>query len=197
MGYTKLGSGTVTLAAGDLEVGAVEVKNDADDTRAKVLTSSSAAGTTVGLAVADGNLHDSLGAVGAAADADGVLHGQLRYANDDLDTIAGDTTSLDGKVPDIAGQTFDATALVDQLALTTSADKSAQLSNGVYRIESDVDCYILQADTDAGTDLATYANGHFLAGGQPEWITVSGSTNDYLAALVVAGSGVLTISGPF
>ena len=90
-----------------------------------------------------------------------------------------------------------ATALVDQLALTTSADKSAQLSAGVYRICSSADCYILQADTDADTDLATYADGHFLGAGIPEFITVSGATNDYLAALVVSGSGVLTISGPF
>lgn len=106
-------------------------------------------------------------------------------------------SALNAKTPDIAGQTFDATALVDQLALTTSADTSSQLSNGVYRICSTADCYILQADSDAGTDLATYANGHFLGAGLPEFIAVTGATNDYLAALVTVGTGVLTISGPF
>ena len=47
-----------------------------------------------------------MGAVGAASDIDGVVHGQLRYLGDylttidsDTNTIQGDTTSIDGKTP--------------------------------------------------------------------------------------------------
>mgnify|MGYP001362313866 CR=1 FL=1 len=90
----------VILTTGDLEIGAVEIKNATDDVRAVVQAASSAADTTVGLAVADGNLHTSLGAVGAAADPDGVLHAQLRSIAEGVDNLptalgsAADAASL-------------------------------------------------------------------------------------------------------
>jgi len=190
MGNQGYGPESAVLEAGDVEIGAVEIKNATDDTRAVVGAASGVDSTTVSLAVADGNLHDSLGAVGAASDADGVVHGQLRYLAEALAALVADMAQ-------VTDQTFNATKLVDQLALTTSADKSAQLSAGRYRIVATADCYFLQADTDAGTDLATYANGHLLPAGVVDYITVTGATDDYLAALVVSGTGVLTISGPF
>ena len=49
-----------------------------------------------------------MGAVGAASDIDGVVHGQLRYLGDylttidsDTNTIQSDTTSIDGKTPSL------------------------------------------------------------------------------------------------
>lgn len=90
----------VTLTTGDLEIGAVEIKNATDDTRAVVGAASSAAGASLALYTADGNLHDSLGAVGAAADPDGVIHGQLRSIAENTDALpaalgsAADAASL-------------------------------------------------------------------------------------------------------
>jgi hypothetical protein len=78
---------SATLVAGDLQIGAVEIKDATTSARAVVGAASSAGSATVGLAVADGNLHDSLGAVGAAADPDGVLHGQLRSIAENTDTL--------------------------------------------------------------------------------------------------------------
>jgi hypothetical protein len=139
-----------------------------------------------------------LGAVGAASDVDGVLHGQLRYIGEGMALEAGgNLAAIASDVAQVNNQSFTAAKLVDQLALTTSADTSAQLSAGRYRIATTADCYFLQADSDAGTDLATYADGHFLPAGAIDYITVTGATDDYLAALVTTGTGVLTISGPF
>ena len=77
----------ITLTTSDLQIGAVEIKNDSTDDRAKVQAASSTVDTTVALAVADGNLHTSLGAVGATADPDGVIHGQLRSIAENTDTL--------------------------------------------------------------------------------------------------------------
>jgi hypothetical protein len=109
----------------------------------------------------------------------------------------GNLAAAAADLAQMTDQSFTAAKLADQLALTTSADTSVQLSAGRYRICADASCYFLQADSDAGTDLATYADGHFLPIGGVEYITVTGATDDYLAALVTAGTGVLTISGPF
>ena len=46
----------VTLVAGDLEIGAVEIKNATSDVRAVVQAASSAGTAVVGLATADGNI---------------------------------------------------------------------------------------------------------------------------------------------
>ena len=145
----------VTLNAGDIEIGAVELKNATTDDRADINdantarttathvlavqgidaagnvldTASLATETTandiyseasdintktpsLGTAVMTGSVPTTLatddtqmGAVGAAADVDGNVHGQLRFIGEavdgleaDIATIAGDTTSLDSKI---------------------------------------------------------------------------------------------------
>jgi hypothetical protein len=115
--------------------------------------------------------------------------------------------NLDALVEDSAGamdHVYDATNAADALSLSTSADKSSQLSSGWYVISANATCYFLQADSDADTDLDTaiavgapYVGTHMLPLGSSRLIKVTGSTNDYLAAAVLSGSGVLTISGPF
>ena len=50
------GSITVTLASGDIEIGAVELKDATTDTRAKIITGSSIVSTDVAIAVHDANV---------------------------------------------------------------------------------------------------------------------------------------------
>lgn len=90
------------------------------------------------------------------------------------------------------------------LALSTSAAITAQLSNGWYLISADSTARFLQADSDADTDLdaaitagSPYDGTHLLPLGGARLIKVTGATNDYLAMVVLSGSGHATVSGPF
>jgi hypothetical protein len=210
-------NGTVTLTGADIQIGATENKDGETDARGKVRATGSIAegdivvgvqapvlGITTAAAVvtdAAGTLQQYLrglvklfaaripASLGSKADANALPVTQSTEDKAVLAAIAADIAQLNN-------QPHSAAKLVDALALTTTADESSQLSTGHYLIASDVDCYILQADSDAGTDLATYADGHLMLAGY-KLIQVTGATDDYLAALVRAGSGVLTISGPY
>jgi hypothetical protein len=59
-------SGGNTLNTGDLEIGAVEIKNGADDTRAIVKAGNTAATTDVALVVADANVKSDTAAIKTA-----------------------------------------------------------------------------------------------------------------------------------
>jgi hypothetical protein len=81
----------------------------------------------------------AFGSVGAAADVDGVVHGQLRYIGEALDSVVSPLLGLDktsyGNVTDVA---------TDQISLSSdaSAATGATIAAGLYIITSNVDCHI-------------------------------------------------------
>lgn len=78
----------VTLTTGDVEIGAVEIKNSTDDTRA-----------TVGANGLYTDVRASALPTGAATETTlGLAEGHLGTIDTNSGTIAGDTTSIDGKI---------------------------------------------------------------------------------------------------
>lgn len=78
--------GAVTISAGDIQIGAVEIKNDSDDTRAKV-GAGTAANALRGVEASDSPLVTALGATAdavVAAGAAGSLSAKLRAISRDL-----------------------------------------------------------------------------------------------------------------
>jgi hypothetical protein len=122
------------------------------------------------------------GAVGAASDHDGVIHAQLRYANDylttidsDTNTIQGDTTSIDGKTPALG-----TAAMVGSVPMTLATDDT---QFGAVGAATDVDGnihgqlrYIGEAlDTviailpgASGSGYQSYIDANFVVGDSPQ-----------------------------
>jgi hypothetical protein len=75
---------------------------------------------------------------------------------------------------------------------TTTAALSTALSAGYYRLVSDIDVWFIQCGG-SGTGAAT-TNTHFLPSGSREYMAVTGSSDQNVAAITDAGSGTLWIS---
>lgn len=100
------------------------------DANGKVLnvgTAAMAASAPVTMATDD----TQFGAVGAASDVDGNLHGQLRYIGETANAIEGDTTSIDNKTPALG-----AAAMVAASPVTLATDDTHY---GAVGAASDVD----------------------------------------------------------
>ena len=124
-------AGSVTLTAGDIQIGAVEIKNAADDTRAKVLAASTAAGATdTPLVVA---LHPS-SPLGAGSAAIGKLAANTGVDIGDVDVTsiaAGDNNIGNVDVVTVGGQspTFGAGAVAAGTQRVTMASDSPDVSS--------------------------------------------------------------------
>jgi len=176
--YTNQAPAAVVTVS-DVQIGAVELKNAADDTRAVVQAASSAADTTVGLAVADGNLHTSLGAVGATSDVDGVLHGQLRYAGEAVDLLK---TAL--KVRAVQPNL---TVAPSSIAIDTTTAKVTGLTVGTtYAVYTSAPCFV-KVGADAVTAATTDA---YLEPGMVfAWAPTADNTDDGIAAIASVAGG--------
>jgi len=142
-----------TLEVGDIEIGAVELKNSDSDVRANILAANTARTTaTVVLATQDvdsnGLVHDlgtgamavsqpitlatddtQYGAVGAASDVDGNVHGQLRYIGEAVDGLESSvpTPYANFKSPDDFSATYTSNVTIT-LAGTPATFTSDQIS---------------------------------------------------------------------
>jgi hypothetical protein len=172
----------ITLTTSDLQIGAVEIKNATTDDRAVVQAASSTADTTVALAVADGNLHTSLGAVGAAADAYGVLHGQLYYLNGKLDALATDMAKLEARIAQPNMLVAPSSIAID----TTTARVTGLTVGTTYMVYTSAPCFI-----EVGPDNveAATTNTYIEPGMVFCWTPTADNTDDGIAAIAAVAGG--------
>jgi hypothetical protein len=202
MSYTKLGSGTVTLSTGDVEIGAVEVKNASTDDRAAVKTASTVADTDKALAVADPNLDAKvpalgvaasaasspvvlasddahLGAVGAAPDADGVFHAQFYYLNGKVDL-------LNSRVAQPSMADAPSTISID----TSSAAVTGLTVGTKYMVYCTAPCFI-----EVGPDAvaAELTDTYIEPGMVFVWTPTANDTDDGIAAIASVAGGTVYV----
>lgn len=155
---------TATLTVGDIEIGAVELKNASTDDRAKVATTATIVEGDIAIA-----MHDPvLGATTGAAilwDTNGFIQQYLRGL---IKMAAGRKLGTGGDVLDI----------------NADGDRSIQLSAGLWRLAPNRDIWYKQG-TIAVAAAKDTAESHYLAGGAIELIPVTGTNDDYVH--VIAG----------
>ncbi len=185
----------VTLTAGDVEIGAVELKNATDDTRAKI-------GATAAIAEGDnvvGVQAPVLGATaGAALDADGpgtlqqyqrgLLKAFLARIPSDPAKESGVLTTINGKITACntgavivySQQQLGVGAVV---AIGAASALSTQLAIGRYRMSGNGDCWFIQG-TNAVVAIANTAGHAFLGAGSIDEIVVTDiAANGYIACI--------------
>jgi hypothetical protein len=199
---------TATLAAGDLEVGAVEIKNAATDDRAVVAATGSVAEGGLALAVQA----PVLGATtGAALDADGTgtiqqyLRGILKYILARLPALGPQTAATSMSVtPDSGNAAWAASGLAKEstllglLSLDLSAAggtplaydataKTAQLAAGKYALHSTTACNVRTGPQ--ATVVATTSE-YLLSANETILVTID-VTNDTISAIKNTVAGTL------
>lgn len=110
-----------------------------------------------------------------------------------LDTIAGDTTSLDGKAPALGQAAVSASVPVVEsakhmgtggqvIALGAASVRSTQLAAGLWRISGSGDCWFRQGGNTVAATKAG-AGSTYLAAGAIEAVLVVGSSDDYIGII--------------
>ncbi len=85
--------------------------------------------------------------------------------------------------------------LLDSEVVTIGAASAAtpQLAVGTYRISATVDCWVRQGGSSV-TSVAATDGSSYLPGGQIDYITVTGSSDDYLAVIQATEAGSLSVT---
>lgn len=179
-----VGGGTIA-STGDIEIGAIEIKNDTDDTRAKVGSGTAANGLRVTVATDDA-LHAKIGEVQASPTANTVLDRLKALLTG---TILAAGSALIGKVG------IDQTTPGTTNAVAPIAGQSG-VSAGAGIVDGTTQRVVLASDgptvtvlgTTAGAKVITDANGsvqQYLRGLVSQWIagTLTFASQAYAAAV--------------
>jgi hypothetical protein len=205
MAYYVAGSGSspVTLTTGDLQIGAVEIKDEDSDDRAVVKTASTVADTDICLGVADPNLDAKVPALGAAAAAAAM---PVTLATEDAAKVPALGSAADAASVPVTQSTedkavlaslnakeveLDLTAAPTQVALTTTTARSSQLAVGRYIVKSDAPVFVRQGNVSSD---ATVTTDFKLEAGVCYVLNVTNTTNNgYLSGILGTGLGTMDI----
>lgn len=195
--YKKSGP-QVTIGAGDIQIGAVELKDATAATRAKIAATGSVAEGDAVLGVQAPVLGTTADAA-VTTDAAGTISAKLRGFVALLAALARGTGTSDANTlrvvlsddseagaPQIA---IDWTEAPEEVSVSNATATSGQLAVGTYVVSCTCDVYIKRggaAVTAAVTDRKLFA-------GDTELLNVTGTDDDYVAAITDAATGTLQI----